>query len=183
MLARWASADKPYSGGEIALYCGLPAAAMVLSALRRLGDGGRGHRLRSRGRAMALAPVALLVPHHALLRDASRARGRVVDVVQLGELGRPARVPTRPVLGAGAAGTPREGRPAARQGQRRRAASTPCSPPWCARAGSCSSAAAIVGMVLWINRSRRTPAALAPWLLVGGPVRLLRASRSSPARS
>ena len=31
MLARWASTDKPYSGGEIALYCGLPAAAMVLS--------------------------------------------------------------------------------------------------------------------------------------------------------
>ena len=61
---------KPYSGGEIALYCGLPAAAMVLVALRRLGVRRRGHRLRPRGRAVALAPVALLAPHRPLLRHA-----------------------------------------------------------------------------------------------------------------
>ena len=31
MLARWAKRSKPYSGGEMALFCGLPAAAMILS--------------------------------------------------------------------------------------------------------------------------------------------------------
>lgn len=31
MLAKWADATKPFSGGEIAVYCGLPAAAAVLS--------------------------------------------------------------------------------------------------------------------------------------------------------
>jgi Dolichyl-phosphate-mannose-protein mannosyltransferase len=31
MLAKWAAATKPFSGGEIAVYCGLPAAAAVLS--------------------------------------------------------------------------------------------------------------------------------------------------------
>jgi hypothetical protein len=31
MLAKWAVREKPYSGGEIALFCGLPAAAGVLS--------------------------------------------------------------------------------------------------------------------------------------------------------
>ena len=31
MLAKWAKAEKPHSGGEMALFCGLPAAAMILS--------------------------------------------------------------------------------------------------------------------------------------------------------
>ncbi len=37
-------------------------------ALRRLGDGRRGNGLRARCRAVAMAPVALLDPHRALLR-------------------------------------------------------------------------------------------------------------------
>ena len=31
MLTRWADATKPYSGGEMAVFCGLPASAMILA--------------------------------------------------------------------------------------------------------------------------------------------------------
>ena len=138
MLARWASTDKPYSGGEIALYCGLPAAAMVLS--------------RYDGWAMAGAATVyvLVVAHwrwHQWRYSIHIARCFV----------------TLPVLAAGwwmwfnwvNWGDPLEfqrGQYSAQaqqellakagllpdKGNVRRAVSTPCSPPWSARAGSCS---------------------------------------------
>ena len=167
-LARWASTDKPYSGGEIALYCGLPAAAMVLS--------------RYDGWAMAgAATVYVLVVAqwrwHQWRYSIHIARCFV----------------TLPVLAAGwwmwfnwvNWGDPLEfqrGQYSA-QAQQELLAKAGLLPDKGTVVGSLDTllttvvraggivlvAAAVVGMVLWINRSRRTPAALAPWLLVAVP--------------
>ena len=65
MLARWAGAHKPYSGGEIALYCGLPAAAMVLSRYDGWAMAGAATVYVLVVAAVALAPMALFAAHRA----------------------------------------------------------------------------------------------------------------------
>ena len=183
MLARGRAPRSPTPVARSRSTAVCPRRPMVLSrydgwAMRRRGDG-----LRARCRAVAMAPVALLDPHRALLRDAPGDRGRVVDVVQLGELGRPARVPARPVLGAGAARAAREGRPAARQGQPGREPRDAVHDRRARGAGCCSwrpdSSAWCCGSTDRADHRPRLRAVAAR----RRAVRLLRHCRSSPARS
>jgi hypothetical protein len=168
MLARWAAADKPYSGGEIALYCGLPAAAMVLS--------------RYDGWAMAGAATVYVV---AVAQWRWRQWRYSMHIARC--------FVTLPVIAAAwwmwfnwvNWGDPLEfqrGQYSA-QAQQELLAKAGLLPDKGNVVGSVETllttvvraggivlvAAAVVGMVLWINRSRRSPAALAPWLLVVVP--------------
>ena len=85
-LTLWATREKAYSGGEIAVHCGLPATAAILARYDGWAFVAAASRVRVHRGLETLGQRQVRVPHRPLLRDAPCRRGAVVDVVQLDQL-------------------------------------------------------------------------------------------------